>query len=183
MNQLILAKKTGFKNKTPERPVVIRDFRNKIFYDTTGLRSVKTFNLPEGSFLIDSGDIEMLSEPVKYPLAILPFPERSLKLPKDFSIIFDNNPNKCTIKWLQKIIVFDHALKDLTLPELYFILYHEFGHHKFKTEKFADLYASNLMLIKGYNPSQIGKAPITSLSSMQYERKKHIVNKLIKYKR
>jgi hypothetical protein len=52
------------------------------------------------------------------------------------------------------------------------------GHSKYKTEKYADLFAANEMLKKGYNPSQIGVAPIDSLSEMQYERKRFIVNNL-----
>jgi|WetSurMetagenome_2_1015567.scaffolds.fasta_scaffold02016_8 hypothetical protein len=179
MKQLILNKKTGFKNLTLKNPIIIRDFRGKMFYSTVGLRPVKVFNLPQGTYLIDEGNFKPLKRPVNYELSVLPFAERKFNSPSDFTIEFDYNPNKCTIKWLEKRIIFDNELKEKTLPELFFILYHEYGHAKYTTEKFADLYAKNKMLVKGYNPSQIGKAPITSLSSMQYERKKFIVNKLI----
>jgi hypothetical protein len=180
MTSIIIDKKTGFMNMEPTRPVVIRDFRGKLFYSTEGLRSVKEFNLPPGNYTVEKGNIKFRKIPVDYPLSALPKPERNLRPPFDYKIIFDNNPNKCTIKWLEKIIIFDNELKQLTLPELFFILYHEFAHAKFQSEKYADLMAGNIMLKKGYNPSQIGKAPITSLSTMQYERKKHIVKNMIK---
>jgi hypothetical protein len=179
MRQLILNKKTGFRNVTPTRPVIIRDFRHKIFYSTVGLSPVKMFNLPIGTYFIDQGNIKKMAYPVEFKYSELPTPERKFKSPSNFSIQFGYNPNKCTIKWLEDTILFDNALRDEPLPSIYFILYHEFGHARYKTEKYADLYASNMMIKRGYNPSQIGKAPITSLSEMQYERKKHIVKRLI----
>jgi hypothetical protein len=178
MSPLILKKKTGFK-VNDNSPVIIRDFRGKIFYDTTGLRQVLQFNLPEGTYFIDKGNITPLLKPVTFQLIKLPIPERKLKPPLDFTILFASNPNKCTINWDLKTITFDNSLKGLSLPEIFFILYHEYGHSLYKTEKYADGFAANMMLKKGYNPSQAGKAPITSLSHRQLSRKKYIVNKLI----
>jgi hypothetical protein len=179
VNALILNKKTGFRNLTPSRPVVIRDFRGKLFYSTEGLRPIEKFNLPEGQFFVETGNIEKMNFPVNFKLSILPIPQRHFKTPDDFQLVFAPNPNKCTIRWTTKQIIFDTDLLQKTLPELFFILYHEYGHALYTTEKYADLYAANSMLKKGYNPSQIGKAPITALSTMQFERKKFIVNKMI----
>lgn len=179
MVQLILKNKSGFVNKNPNKPVIIRDFRNKLFYSTEGLRPVTYFSLPEGQYYIEKGDIELI--PFKRPkLYRLPLPERNLKPPFNYNVIFDINPNKCTIQWRKKRIIFDNSLKDYTLPELYFILYHEFAHAIYTTEKYADLMAANLMLKKGYNPSQIGAAPITSLSNKQLYRKKYVAKNVIK---
>lgn len=172
-------KKTGFKNIYPQRPLIIRDFRSKLFYSTEGLKPVEKFNLPRGDYFLDQGEIEALEKPVYFKQAILPYPQRSFSLPDDFQLTFSNNPNKCTINWITKSITFDNSLKESTLPELYFILYHEYGHAKYIKEKWADLYARNLMIQKGFNPSQVGGAPITALSSQQYERKKYIVNSIL----
>lgn len=181
MKQLILNHKTGFKNLTPTRPVIIRDFRSKMFYSTIGLKPVEQFNLPAGNYYIEQGNIQALKKPVTFPFYPMPKTQRNFPPPFDYSITFNHNPNRCTIHWGKKIIVFDKHLKNLTLPELFFILYHEFGHHLYRTERFADLYARNMMIKKGYNPSQIGKSPITSLSSKQYPRKKFIVNTFLKH--
>ena len=130
---------------------------------------------------MDTGNIRPLTRPVKYKLYRLPKIERKYPSPYNFKIIFGYNPNKCTVSWIKKTILFDDNLKEKTVPELFFILYHEYGHKKYKTEKYADLYATNMMLKKGYNPSQIGAAPVTSLSSKQLPRKKYIVNKILKH--
>lgn len=181
MRPFILHKKTGFKNLTPQQPVIIRDFRGVIFYSTEGLRPVKKFNLPEGNYFIEKGNIKPLKFPVKYRLAKLPKAQRKITPPFKFRILFDVNPNKCTISWFNKTITFDDELRNKPLPIIYFILFHEYGHSVYRTEKYADLMASNLMKIKGFNPSQIGSAPVLSLSKRQLPRKKYLVKKIIQY--
>jgi hypothetical protein len=182
VRKLIINKKTGFKNLQPHIPVIIRDERFTIFYSTEGLNEVRFFNLPKGEYYIDSGSIEQLKEPVKFKRYPLPAFERKNPDPSNFKIVFGNNPNKCTIQWRFKRIFFDNSFKSETKPKVFFILYHEFGHSKYETEKYADLFAANMMLDKGYNPSQIGKAPLTGLSSKQFNRKKFIVNSVRKWK-
>jgi len=178
--QLSLKKKTGFVNLQPERPVIIRDMRGKIFYSTEMLeQEIKKFNMPPGNYQLISGVIAPMKEPVKFPLSVIPRPERNYPNPFDFKIVFGFNPNKCSIIWRKKTILFDDKLKSKTEPELYFILFHEFGHKLYKTEKYADLYASNAMLLKGFNNSQIGNAPITSLSSGQWDRKKYLTGRIL----
>jgi hypothetical protein len=181
MIPLIISKKTGFKNMSPSKVIIIRDFRGVLFYSTEGLNIVKEFNLPPGTYFIDSGNIKPLKIPVSYKMAKLPIAERNLKPPFNFTVMFSENPNKCSIIWGEKTIIFDTKLKEKTLPELDFILFHEFAHSRYKTEKYADLCATNLMKKRGYNPSQIGMAPITSLSEMQFSRKQNIVNNIIRY--
>ncbi|MFA7302011.1 MAG: hypothetical protein WC069_06895 [Candidatus Shapirobacteria bacterium] len=184
MQEITLNKKTGFRNLTPSKIVVINDFRGLPFYSTEEIGNpVKEFNLPEGKYYLVCGNIAKMVKPVKYRLAPLPIPQRNLKPPFDFNVIFSENPNKCSILWGKKVIVFDYSLKEKSLPELWFILFHEFSHARYSTEKYADLSASNLMKVKGFNPSQIGNAPITSLSSIQFERKNFIVDNLIKHGR
>lgn len=179
MRKLVLDKKTGYEITDPYKPVVIRDYRGMLFYTTEPLLpKVTKFNLPEGTYFIDSGFFRKMPAPVKYHLADLPMKERSFDKPYDFKLVFGTNPNKCSIFWDEKTILFDDSLKDYSLPELFFILYHEIGHSYYLTEKYADLFAANFMLIKGFNPSQITTAPITSLSSKQLVRKQNIIDKI-----
>lgn len=179
MKPLILNIKSGFKNLYPQRPVVIRDFRSKLFYSTVGLKPVKNFNLPIGTYYIDTGLIQQLKYPIKYKLNTLPPYERRYKNPFVFNIIFAYNPNKCSILWDKNLIVYDYSLKTTLLPYIYFILYHEFAHYLYVTEKYADLASSNMMLKKGFNPSQCGLASLYSLSETQFERKKFLIHKLV----
>jgi hypothetical protein len=178
MDQLILKKKTGFKNLMPNNPIVIRDFRGIIFYSTIGLSQVDSFNLPEGSYFIDQGLIKELPAPVQVKYIEMPRAERWMKSPDDFSIYFDENPNKCTIDWETQSITFDNSLKSSPLPNIFFILYHEYGHTLYETEKYADMYAANIMLKRGYNLSQIGLSQLTALSSKQFERKNNLISRL-----
>lgn len=180
MRELNLTKKTGFKVLNPNVPVIIRDFRGMLFYTTeTMVPEVTEFNLPIGKYFVDSGGIKELPEPVKYNLLKLPKEERVMPDPFNFKIQFANNPYKCTINFKDKTITFDNSFKSKTLPEIYFVLFHEFAHRYFKTEKYCDVLASNYMLVRGFNPSQIGRAHLLSLSHRQHERKKYNIQKMI----
>lgn len=162
------------------RPVVIRDFRGVLFYTTEPmLPRITCFNLPAGTYYVDSGFFRPLADPCPVNLSTLPFPERLYPSTDDFKIVFRPNRNKCTVYWDQKLIVMDTQFLERPLSEVDFILFHEEGHSRYKTEKYADLYASNAMLKKGYNDSQIGVAHLESLSPAQYERKKFINRKII----
>jgi hypothetical protein len=182
MIELNLLKKTGFRNLNPNNIVEIKDFRNMPFYSTENVsKPVLEFNLPSGKYYVVRGNITAMLKPVKYRLAVLPIPQRNRKPPFDFDVSFGNNPNKCSIIWNEKMIFFDNALREKTLPELWFILFHEFAHARYTSEHYADLCASNLMKVKGFNPSQIGSAPLLSLSAHQYARKKYLIEKIIHY--
>lgn len=183
MRKLTIDKVTGFKITDPFKPVVIRDFRGTRFYSTESmLPRVKKFNLPPGTYFVDSGYFQKLPFPVRYNLIRLPFPQRLLPAPKSFTIMFGRNPNKCTIFWDEKVILFDDSFREKPLPELNFIKYHEFGHAKYKDEHLADIYAANSMLRNGYNISQTGMAPLQSLSDSAdaLKRKSIVVNELLK---
>lgn len=181
MRKLFVSKKTGYLIKDTLHPVIIRDQRGLLFYSTEAMEGrTKVFNLPPGIYFVDQGTFNPMPFPVNFPMAKLPPKERNYKPPFDFKVMFGNNPNKCTIRWAEKTIFFDRKLKDITIPELWFILFHEYAHAVYKTERYADLLSGNLMKQRGFNPSQIGTAPLTSLSSAQFERKKHMVKQVIK---
>lgn len=175
--QLTVGEKTGFKITNPQIPVIVRDCRGILFYSNEfQLPNVKEFNLPKGTYLVDSGFFTKMDMPVNYPLKKLPPAERNRPIPNDFTIIWGDNPNKCSVIWPRKVILFDESLKDYRLPELFFILYHEYSHASYKTEKFCDLKAYNYMIKKGYNPAQIGMSQIDSLSGEQWKRKQFLTN-------
>lgn len=177
--RIALNKKTGFRIIDRSKPVNIRDERGLLFYTTEPLLPrVEMFNLPAGTYEIDGG-IRIMDKPVKYNAIPLPPVERNHPNPIGFDITFGDNPHKCTINFAKRLIFFDNSFKEKTLPEIYFVLYHEYAHQYYKTEKYADILASNYMLVKGFNPSQIARAHITSLSCRQLHRKKFNVEQLI----
>jgi hypothetical protein len=192
---LILDQKTGFHNPDPLIPVVIVDERGIPFYETTHLeRRPARFNLPPGSYRVLSGKFYKMPAPVDYPLLpIMPPMRRMRKNPERFNIVFCDNPrHKCTVDWDDETIYFDHELEAMPLPNLIYILFHEYGHRYYgcnctkpltcpkcrEAELQCDRYAQNRMLERGYNPSQIGEAILGTLSSKQRERKTAVVNSL-----
>jgi hypothetical protein len=179
VEQLEIYKKTGFRNLFPHRPLIINDSRGILFYSTEGLQPIEQFNLPAGTYSIVSGNIKELPNPIPVKLASMPMIERIMQKADNFKIIFDVNPNKCTIDWENETITFDDSFMSKTLPEIFFVLYHEMGHVFYVTERYADLFAANLMRKKGYNDSQIGCAQITALSEIQFPRKNFLINKIL----
>ena len=178
MKRLFLENKTGF---AAFFPFVIYEPNGNVFYSSEFTDKIKNkkkleFNLPAGNFFLE-GSIETLPKPKIFRHIPLPQPERNLPK-KKYNIVFGENPNKCTIYYKAGLIVFDNAFKDAPLYIKYDIYFHELGHHFYKTEKYADLYAVKKMLDYGFNPSQIGRVSIVSLQSSQLERKKFIINKL-----
>lgn len=160
-------------------PVIIKTIDGRIFYtDQWVKKPVKHFNLPKGKYIVESGDILRKKSSVKYRLPKLPPPERWYKQ-KKYRIKFAPNPNKATVYHKEGIIVFDPYFKKVPKFIFDFILFHEFGHQYYKTEKYADAYARNKMLKRGYNPSQIGLSPLVGLSGAQFERKKHLINSML----
>ncbi len=188
MNRTLnVTRKTGFLVTDKSVPISILDFRGISFYRPGMV--VDSFNLPTGKYIIDSGAFTPMINPVKFKLESLPMAETAFAQPPvDFKIFFDDNRNKCSIFWKEKMIVFDRSFADKPLPELYFIYLHEFGHAKYgykrlytmkQAEAFCDMYASNEMLRMGFNPSQIMAAPRNTLSDRQEYRKNYVEDTLL----
>jgi hypothetical protein len=184
MRKLTLTTKTGFRVTEPNKPIVIRDDRFLMFYTTEDIlpRCTK-FNLPGGTYYIDRGSFVQMKTPVKYKLTKLPSRQRLYPRPWAYKIEFGSNPNKCSILWDLKTILFDNSFKDKPLPEVFFVLFHEYGHALYGDEHLADLYAGNLMKLRGFNPLQIGDAPNNTLSSGQLKRKNIMLNAILKAER
>lgn len=180
MQKLILETKTGFSSILPFR---IFDNKGILFYSSDFVSKIsngqrQNFNLPSGIYEYE-GYIIKLPNPIKFKEIKLPIPERN-KEQRKYKILFGNNPNKCSIFYDKGIILFDKSFLTKPLYIRYNIYFHELGHHFYKTEKLADLYAAKKMLEKGFNPSQIGYGILDSLSSFQQERKVFTIQKLLK---
>ena len=180
MKDLIIEEKTGF---TTSLPFVIFETGGQIFYSSEFTDHIEkgerlNFNLPAGSYKFN-GFFQKLDKPVAMKNILLPPRERNIPRRK-YQIIFGTNPNKCTIFYESGVILFDSKYKNAPLYVKYGIYYHELGHHWYKSEDKADLFAAKKMLEKGFNPSQIGRVSIDTLSSNSFSRKMKIVNWLTK---
>lgn len=182
MYRIHLTQKTGFKVLKPEKEVVIRDEKTGLLFYSTEFKTpnVKEFNLPKGNYIVESGFIRPMLFCVDYPLIKLPKKERNRPIPHNFKIVYGKNPNKCSINWDEGKIIKDSAMKDWPRQENDFIYFHELSHAHYQTEGYCDLKAANYMILKGYNPIQIGLSQIDSLSPKQVARKELLVNALIK---
>ena len=173
MRDLILEQKTGF---TTTLPFTIYESNGQVFYSSDFTDKIAKgerldFNLPLGVYKYD-GSFQKLDRPVPVKQISLPIKERNIAS-KRYDIQFGNNPNKCTIFYDKGLILFDNSFKNKPLYIKYAIYYHELGHHWYRTEAKADLYASKQLLELGFNPSQIGRASLESLSNKKesFERK------------
>jgi hypothetical protein len=164
MRDLILEKKTGFSSLLP---FVIYETNGTIFYSSDFTSKIAngerlSFNLPAGIYKYD-GSFTKLDSPVSTRPIMLPPKERNIAY-KRYNIVFGDNPNKCSIFYDTGEILFDNSFRDKPLYIKYGIYFHELGHHWYKTEAKADLFSAYKMLIVGFNPSQIGLVPLTTLS-------------------
>jgi hypothetical protein len=180
MKNLVLENKTGF---TTLVPFIIYELNGNVFYSSDFVNKIEqdkrlNFNLPAGRYTYE-GTFIKLDNPIKFKVITLPIFERNLPK-KKYKIIFGDNPNKCSIFYSTGIILFDQVFKNAPLYVKYGIYFHELGHHYYKTEKYADLYAVKKMLDYGFNPSQIGRVSIFGLSSESMERKNFIIKKVTK---
>jgi hypothetical protein len=176
--------KRGFEIVNKFRPVILLDRDGKPFYSTVELlkqnRFIKAFNVPPDIELkMATGDIVQI-KPIKYRLKSLPFRQRfEMPNPRKFNVEFGVNPNKCSVLWDLREIFWDENFFDsLTIPERFFILFHEYGHQYYVTEKYCDLYAYNEMLKYGFNETQAGMSQIKTLGDYNNDRKDFVISKI-----
>lgn len=190
MKRLIVKYKTGYRNITGGN-VVILDEEYKPFYDTRLVNSkVWEFNLPPGIYYLQMGKISQRHSPVEYTLEKLPRFTRNLQgNPEQFPIIYGRNNYTASVFWDKErspfgkcAIFLDNSMKEKTKPDLMFILYHECAHKYYdrskEEEAACDAYAANRMLEEGYNPSQINKSIIMTLSEHNGYRVDRMLNSL-----
>lgn len=179
LKRIEVREKSGFRNING-KPIILLDEIGGVFYDTTQLEKiVHDFNLPVGVYYVAQGKFTKKPAPVVYALSSLPPPERFMPgNPENFDLKFVENPHTGSVFWDARNIYLDNSLKDLPLPCLVFVLYHEYAHRYYNTEEYCDLYARNRMIDDGYNPSQIGSGIIHTLSAKQFPRMLNVVNSL-----
>jgi hypothetical protein len=180
MKDLILEEKTGFRSTMP---FTIYDNKGVLFYDDTFTDHIYKglaleFNLPAGYYKFEGSFIK-LDSPVKQVDIALPPKERNL-IQKKYKIMYGDNPHKCTIFYAPGIILFDNSFKTAPLYIRYGIYFHELGHLFYKSEDKADAYSAKKMLEIGFNPSQIGRVGLMTLSNNSFERKVKTVRLLTK---
>lgn len=183
MKKLILEHKTGFETKLPFE---IFDNKGNVFYSSDFTDHIAKgekvkFNVPPGIYDYN-GIFIKLPKPVEIQTINLPLKQRNIhgKNNKRYKIVFGDNPNKCTIFYDRGIILFDSQYLNVPLYIKYGIYFHELGHHFYKDEEKADLYATKKMLEYGFNPSQIGRVGLITLSNNSFDRKMKTVNVLTK---
>ncbi len=185
---------TGYKSNSP----IICIFRNgKPFYAKTNKSGNISFNMPIGTYDVLAGELTKLNKPLKYELIKLPNPTKFIKFPERIKIHFGENPHKCSVRMgkYQMDVYFDNSFKDADFYELMWIMGHECGHsfyggcevgtpEYFKNEGYCDDFAANIMLIIGYNPSQIDAAIKQAISNGFHskKRKESLYQNLIKIK-
>lgn len=178
MIKIVTDCKTGFYNISGKE-FTIYDGRGVYFYSNKNLDKKNTeFNLPKGVYTTDT-ELVRLKKPIKQPVIKLQKPDRNIKINEnDFNIVFGKNDCKASVFYATKKILLDNSYKTSTLPELKFLLYHEFGHLKYSDEIQCDLYATKRMLFEGFNLSQCGYASVKLLSNKQNERKMVLIKQL-----
>lgn len=167
---------TGFYSENP-----VKIFRNgKLFYS---FDKVCKFNLPIGRYQTYN-QLSKLKHPVHYNLKTLPRPERDIKLPSKFTVLKENNPNKCSVNMLTGVILIDPNFAMQNPVFLTFVLFHELGHYLYETEWKCDVFASNQMLKRGYNPSQCFNSSYHTLKNNYsgFQRKFKTLSYLPKHK-
>lgn len=152
-------------------PVEIYDTTGEIFYIVKPKKGKAVFNLPKGTYnLKEFTRFEIKKGKLfQYPMIPLPKKDRNLKRPKKFKLKFGSNPNKATVNLIEGTIFFDQDFyNSLNRTQKEFILAHELGHYFYKggsqkNEQKCDAFACNLLLTKGFNPSQIDAAQKSTL--------------------
>jgi hypothetical protein len=134
--------------------LVIKDKDKKTIYLAP---KGKVFNLPVIGRVYVKGKYKRLPSKIITNVKLKYYkPEKSTDFKGIQRIVFSKNPNKCSIDVGSGTLVFDSDFfKKLNIAQLYFILSHELGHYFYFTEYKCDAFARAIMLMLGFNPSQI----------------------------
>jgi hypothetical protein len=156
-----LKNKTGFSSSGGA--VMVTHAGGKLFYQVER-KGPFSFNLPKGQYVI-KGNVKMLSKPIEYKIKANRVQESNHTLPKrgELQIEFGDNPNKASI-WVKKHkILIDNRYKDAPEVVKAYLIAHEIGHYRYKTERFADEFAQQVLLDKGYPMTLIVQAAASTL--------------------
>lgn len=166
--QLQLGKITGFYTNDKSITVFERGFIPMYRYENPDGLKIR-FNLPSGIFQTYN-NLKQMEEPVKYKLPYLAAKERNYQTPPNLTIVFQPNPNKCSVYLDKGLIVMDNVYRDYPSYMVKYILFHEIGHYWYggngeRSEKKCDTFAAYHMLKRGYNPSQVKLANGLTINS------------------
>lgn len=128
-----------------------------------------TFTLPAGTYSLH-GDAVLLRKMKPRKGATVGAPR--LPLPPRVSLVWCDNPHKCSIDLRTGRIFADRSLAELPQFALVYILFHEIGHYFYQDEERCDEFAAREMHRRGYNPSQIHLAAQFTLSHHSEHRKR-----------
>lgn len=186
MSKIILNEKTGFISDSDRVEIWCNEAP---FYNRSKRKNKLSFNLPIGIYDVRYGNIDKLPIPIKYKKVILPKPNSVTNFYGKITIIWQDNPNKCSVSLSggNATFYFDPSFKEYPTFVVIWICGHELAHFLYKgqkqfSEKMCDNYSGNMMKELGYNPSQISAAIELSLSSgyLAKERKKFVTENLLK---
>ena len=137
----------------------IYTFGGELFYL---FKANKPFSLPKGEYSITS-NIKSIkhnfeTQPIFYP------PEKNIEFKGIKQFVLEENPNKCSIYVELGLIIADKNFwHNINIVQKHFIIGHELGHYFYYSEHKADAYSSAIMLLMGFNPSQISSAVSSTL--------------------
>lgn len=153
--------KTGFSSSGGAVMVTLPS--GKLFYQVKR-KSPFTFNLPKGTYKIQ-GNVKMLSKPIEYRIKAKRVQESRHPLPKrgELKIEYGDNPNKASIFIKQHRILIDNSYKNAPEVVKAYLIAHEIGHYRYKTERYADEFAQQVLLDKGYPMTLIVQAAASTL--------------------
>lgn len=168
-------KKSGFSSK--DKLIVVYDQNGDIFYFKHNNVGLQTFNLPIGEYQTNNN--LSARKPLDYRLFKLPYRRkvRNINLVEHFA----ENPNKASVDTGKNIAIYDNSFKDGQKVCFDFVKCHELGHFYFfdegqKSEQQCDMFAYNMLIEYGYNPSQIIYAQKNTLSNnLDAQNRKNIL--------
>lgn len=152
--------KTGFSSSGG---VVMVTRGGKLFYQVKRESPFK-FNLPKGQYEI-KGNVKMLSRPIDYKIKANRIKESDHPLPKRGQLVIEygDNPNKASI-WVNKHrILIDNQYRNAPEVVKAYLIAHEIGHYRYKSEQYADEFAQQILLDKGYPMTLIVQAAASTL--------------------
>lgn len=174
-------KKTFVKPLNGALHFKIYDENNCLFWSSEWVRyKGNGLTLPQGRYRCTVQLVEMQGNKNDFIVKKKPI-ERDLKHDfREFNLIIEANPNKCTINHIDKTIKLDPSFLRQPKYVLEFVIMHEKGHNFYNSEFGADIWAVNAMLNKGYTPHQIMRAPFYTLSGKSLNRKLNVIKKILK---
>jgi hypothetical protein len=139
----------------PSTPLIIYDKNGSLFYRATKNTRI---SLPVGVYTI-VGSYTNCGCP-KPNLRYYKASAKVKKTPRKLKVSIGDNPNKCTVNLHTGNVLLDKQFLEFPQYVIDFIKNHETAHYIYNgsgqdSEIACDRFACNIMLMKGYNPSQI----------------------------